>query len=62
MGLAREEDRTPDTTPQNTLMTIVSSVGEEKTNQIDWHTKTIPLRRLDGRHIRRSSLHHARSL
>lgn len=25
VGLAREEDRTPDTTPQNTLMTIVSS-------------------------------------
>lgn len=26
VGLARQEDMTPDTTPQNTLMTIVSSV------------------------------------
>lgn len=26
MGLARQEDMTPDTTPQKTLMTIVSSV------------------------------------
>lgn len=29
MGLAREDDRTPDTTPQNTLITMVSSVGKK---------------------------------
>lgn len=34
VGLAREEDRTPDTTPQKTLMTMVSSVSKETRDDI----------------------------
>lgn len=33
VGLARQEDMTPDTTPQNTLMTIVSSVQTTAADQ-----------------------------
>ncbi len=40
MGFAREEDRTPDTTPQKTLMTMVSSVGKETRNYINKYTHT----------------------
>lgn len=30
MGFAKEEDNTPETTPQNTLMTIVSSANSKR--------------------------------
>lgn len=30
VGFAKEDDKTPDTTPQNTLITIVSSEEEKK--------------------------------